>query len=557
MSAPVLLELRVRDLGIIDELTVLLGPGLTAVTGETGAGKTLVLTALALIAGARADATIVRGGAAEARVEGRFVDPLTGGETVLARVVPADGRSRAYIDGRLATVGELAELAGSLVDLQGQHSHRSLLEPAVQVTILDEFGGSATSEPLAAYRAARAALHEAEAVLAALGGDERARAREADVLRFQIAELAAAGIDDPDEPAALEVEEALLADAEAHRDALRTAYDALAGAGLDSLGRAVGELAPRAPFAATSDRLRGLQAEVADAAGELRGLLESVVVDPQRLATVQQRRKLLRELGRKYGGTVPEMQAFAADAAARLAEIDEHEVRAAAAEASRSAAAGAQRAAADRLHDARVSAAAALAAAAGEHLARLAMPTARLEVAVEPREATENGADRVSFLLAANAGEPLRPLARAASGGELSRAMLALRVAARSEAGSAAAAPVLVFDEVDAGIGGEAGIAVGRELAALARSSQVICVTHLAQVAAFADAQIVVAKRSAGGRTRAGAEPVDGEARVAELSRMLAGDGSSEHARRHAEELLVAAAGVVAPSGRGRRGGAR
>lgn len=555
MNGATLVELRVQDLGIIEDLAVLLPPGLTAVTGETGAGKTLVMTALALLGGARADASVVRGGAAEARVEGRFVDE-DGEETVLARVVPAEGRSRAYLDGRLATVAELAEVAGALVDLHGQHAHQSLLEPTVQVRLLDEFIGEPATRALAAYRAARDGVREAEAALAALGGDAGARMREADLLRFQIAELTEAALEDPEEQSRLETEEAILADAASHREALREAYDALAGPAVDAIGRAHGALAPRPPFAPAADRLRGLQAEVADAAQDLRAQLESVVVDPSRLAVVQERRRLLRDLGRKYGATVAQMQEFAAGASARLEEIEQHEVLAEAAEARRVDALEAQGRAAAALHDLRVEAAGALAVAAGERLTRLAMPAARLEVQVEAREPTEDGADRVTFLLAANAGEPARPLARAASGGELSRAMLAIRVALRPDGVAGTPAPVIVFDEVDAGIGGEAGAAVGRELAALAGGAQVICVTHLAQVAAFADAQVVVAKRAAGGRTRAVAGIVEGEARVVELSRMLAGDGSSEHARRHAEELLGAASGSARPA-RGRRGGTR
>ena len=228
MSGATLTELRVRDLGIIEELAVVLGPGLTAVTGETGAGKTLVMTALALLGGARADAAVVRSGCAEAHVEGRFID-AAGEETVLTRIIPADGRSRAYVDGRLATVGELSERAGALVDLHGQHAHQSLLEPAVQVRLLDEFAGPPAREALAAYRAARGEVRAAERALEALGGDAGARMREADLLRFQIEELTAAGLEDVDEAERLEAEEEILAAAGAPREALREAYHAPAG----------------------------------------------------------------------------------------------------------------------------------------------------------------------------------------------------------------------------------------------------------------------------------------------------------------------------------------
>lgn len=540
-----LLELRVTDLGIIEELSVLLERGLTVVTGETGAGKTLVMTALALLGGARADSSMVRAGASEARIEGRFFDPEVEDEIVLVRVVPVDGRSRAYVNGGLVTIGELSERCGSLVDLHGQHSHQSLLDPATQTNLLDRFCGEPAIRGLNAYRAARSNLNEAKRKLDELGGDERARARELDLLKFQIDELVAASLSDPDEADLLESEEELLADAEAHQIALRTAYEALQGVAGDAIGAATSALVGRPPFAAHETRIRGLQAEISDVAHDLRSTLESVVVDPSRLAAVQERRRLLRELGRKYGATCGEMIAFLNTVQMRYEEIASHAERAAAAESEIAEAFAAQHEAAKYLTEVRREAAAGLAGAVEAHLARLAMPSARFEVHVEEGEETDDGGDRVVFLLSANTGEPLRPLARAASGGELSRSMLAVRVAlhsAESNAGvKVGVVPLLVFDEVDAGIGGEAGIAVGRELAGLGRAGQVLCVTHLAQVAAFADNQIVVTKRSVAKRTIATAEVVSGEGRILELSRMLAGVGSSEHARRHAEELISSA----------------
>jgi len=528
-------ELHVSDLGIVDDATILVAEGLTAITGETGAGKTLLVEALELLLGGRADAMLVRKGASEARVEGRFGDP-SGDEVVLARVVPDDGRSRAYIDGRLATVGELSEVGARFVDLHGQHDHQSLLSPAVQRNALDRFAGPEALGPLARLREARAEIRMLDGELATLGGDARARAREIDLLRFQIGEIEDAGIDEPGEDVALEAEEALLSDAAGHREALTEAFEVIDTGALDAVGAAVAALANRVPFAVLLERLRAAQADLADLERELRLAVETVSDDPARLEEVRARRRHLRELGRKYGETLADVLTFADDARARLAELEGFETRAGELEIARADATARVDAAACELSDARRATAPALAAAVSAHLGDLAMPSARLEVLVAPGTPGDDGADDVTYLLAANPGEPARPLARAASGGELARAMLALRLVLTE------APPTLVFDEVDAGIGGEAGSAVGRLLGDLGGRHQVLCVTHLAQVAAYADAQIVVEKREEGGRTVATVTPVEGEARVAELSRMLAGMVDSAHARSHAAELLQRAA---------------
>jgi DNA repair protein RecN (Recombination protein N) len=528
-------ELHVTDLGIVDDATILLDDGMTAITGETGAGKTLLVEALELLVGERATATLVRSGASEARVEGRFVDD-DGNEVVLARIVPEDGRSRAYVDGRLATVAELSEVGATLVDLHGQHSHQSLLAPAVQRAALDRFAGNAALEALDDLRAARADGKRIDAELAALGGDARARVREIDLLQFQIQEIGDAGIVDAGEDVTLEAEETLLGDAAAHREALTAAFTALDGDALDAVGVAVGALTNRSPFAELLERLRVVQAELADLERELRLAVEGVSDDPQELERVRTRRRMLRELTRKYGDTLGDVLAYARTSSERLQELESYEVRAAELEDERAAVQERIEQAARALSEARRAAAPALAAAVTEHLDDLAMPSARVEVLVEPGPLTDDGADDVAYLLAANPGEPARPLARAASGGELARAMLALRLVLTE------APPTLVFDEVDAGIGGEAGNAVGRLLGDLGARHQVLCVTHLAQVAAHADAQIVVEKREENGRTVASVTPVEGDPRLAELSRMLAGVVESSHARSHAAELLQRAA---------------
>jgi DNA repair protein RecN (Recombination protein N) len=553
-----LTELHIEHLGVIERLELVLGPGLTALTGETGAGKTMLVEAIELLVGGRADASIVRPGAAEARVDGRFV--LGAGddaeELVLTRVVPADGRSRAYVNGRLATVASLAELGARAVDLHGQHAHQSLLAPATQRAALDRFGGV----DLGPLRAARARLTELEAELAALGGDERARAREIDLLRFQVDELDTAGIDDADEEAKLAAEEEVLADAVAHREAGLAALLALTddGGARDALGTALGLLADRSPYAAPTGRLRDVLADVDDVASDLRSLAERIDEDPARLGAVRARRQLLRDLCRKYGDDLAEVMAYHAESSERLAKLERFDERAGELDRARRDAMQTVHAAAADVGAARRRAAPALAAAVEAHLRTLAMPNAAVSVEVadshapatadppagapdvQPVGASAADGERVQFLLAANPGAPLLPLQRVASGGELARAMLALRLVltdANLPRAVAGRAMTLVFDEVDAGIGGAAAVAVGRALAALSRDHQVLVVTHLPQVAALADAHVVVTKHVEGRTTTASATRVDGDERVDEIARMLSGR-ATDSARRHALELL-------------------
>ncbi len=552
-----LVELAVANLGVIDELALVLGPGMTALTGETGAGKTLLVEAIELLMGGRADPLLVRPGATEATVEGRFV--VNGEERVVTRVVPEQGRSRAYVDGRMATATVLAELGGALVDLHGQHDHQSLLSGAVQREALDRFA----HVDLTPVSSARAALAGVTAELAALGGDAGARAREADLLAFQRGELEAAGLHDPAEDEALSLEEDRLADAVAHREAAAIAQAALTGDGdgalpsgaapsaLDALGTATGALGNRRPFASVAERLRSIQAELADAATELRSLAETIEDDPARVAAVRERRQLLHDLVRKYGSARIEGTATAGEAPSRTAAtaalsgviayglavserldaLAAHDERAAALEARAEALAAAQLEAEAVVGRSRRTAAPRLARAVSSHLGELGMAKARLEVKVG-----DGFGDDVAFLLSANPGSPPLPLTRVASGGELARTMLALRLVLSSSP------PTLVFDEVDAGIGGAAALAVGRALAALGADRQVLVVTHLPQVAAFADAQVAVAKQARGRRTVSTADPVHGVDRVVELSRMLSGSPDSSVAREHAAELLSGAA---------------
>ena len=494
-----LTELRIENVGVIREVQLLLGPGLWAVTGETGAGKTMVVEALDLLLGGRADAVVVRAGAAEARVEGRFEIDDT--EVVLARVVPAEGRSRAYVDGRLATVAALVDWGARLVDLHGQHAHQSLFAVAAQRQALDQFG-KVDLEPL---RSARARVAEIDATAAAIGGDGRARAREIDLLRFQVTELDAAGLDDPAEDDELRRLEDLLADATAHREAAELAVEALTadGGAIDAAGAAAGALADRAPFSAAGERLTNLLAELADVASEIRHTGEAIDDDPARLTGVRERRQVIRDLRRKYGDTVAEVMTFHREAADRLRELEGHDERLALLERERAGAiAGLQRA--ERaVGAARRAAAAPLAARVTEQVRRLAMPRAELEVHIDADDPAGEG---VSFLFAANPGLGAAPLAKVASGGELARVMLALRLVLT------AAPDTLVFDEVDAGIGGAAAVAVAESLAELGERHQVLVVTHLAQVAAVATRHVTVTKVVVGDTTETAVGTVDAEA---------------------------------------------
>jgi DNA repair protein RecN (Recombination protein N) len=525
-----LVELRVRELGVIADLDVVLGPGLTALTGETGAGKTLVVDALSLLLGGRADGAVVRSGAPEALVEGRFVDEQ-GEEVVLARAVPASGRSRGFVDGRMASVALLAETGSGLVDLYGQHEHQSLVRPTAQRQALDRFAGV----DLGPVRALRRAIADLDAQVDALGGDDATRARELDLLAYELAEIDGLEIASADEDETLAEQEAMLADATALRDALVAAHGELANDAPAAAGEraraALRLLEQHEALAGHASHLRSVLAEMDDVASELRRAAEVVEEDPERLAWVRERRERLRRVVRKHGENLGDVLAFAESARRRAGELVAADETRSSLAVRRSALVAELEVAENAVGAARRRAAPALARQVEQHFGDLALAGARLEVAL----AETGPADDVELLLASNPGEPFQPLARAASGGELARTMLALRLVLT------AGPPTLVFDEVDAGIGGAAALAVGRALAELALERQVLVVTHLAQVAAYADSQIAVAKVLDGGRSVTIARPVEGDERLAELARMLSGHPDSATARRHAAEILVAA----------------
>jgi len=519
----VLTELHIENLGVIDTLNLQLSEGLVALTGETGAGKTMIVEAINLLVGGRADAGMIRPGATEARVEGRFVHGDE--EVILCRTIPLDGRSRAYVNGRLATVGQLAEHGLDLVDMHGQHAHQSLLGAKAQREALDAYA-KVDLEPL---RNARAVVTEIDAALATLGGDDRMRAREIDLLRFQVNEIIEAALQGADEDEHLSREEDVLADAVNYREALWKAVASLAeeSGATDNLGSAISALSNKEPFASFVTRLKALQSELEDISADIRDEADSIEENPSRLDEVRQRRQLLVDLRRKYGDSLEEVIAFGNESAVRLAELESFEARAATLDQERAAAVRKLEAAQAVVGKARRDGAAPLAQQVQKNLRTLAMAHAVIDVSVG-----QDPGDDVVFLLAANPGSPVMPLTKVASGGELARTMLALRLVLSSGPNT------LVFDEVDAGIGGEAAVAVAQALALLGKRHQVLVVTHLPQVAAAGYAHIQVSKSVRNGKTYAQAAVLGEEERIAEIARMLSGGVAEATALEHARELL-------------------
>ncbi|GGT41815.1 DNA repair protein RecN [Streptomyces kurssanovii] len=571
--------MRIRSLGVIDDAVVELSPGFTAVTGETGAGKTMVVTSLGLLLGGRADPALVRIGAKSAVVEGRIrvsADApaalraeeagaeLDDGTLLVSRTVSAEGRSRAHLGGRSVPVGMLAELADELVAVHGQTDQQGLLRPARQREALDRYAGDAVAVPHAKYAAAYRRLRAVSTELEELTTRARERAQEADLLRFGLNEIAAV------EPRAgedveLAAEAERLGHAEALASAASVAHAGLAGNPEDpevvdattlvaGAGRALEAVRSHDPaLAALADRIGEISILLGDVAGELAGYADNLDADPLRLAAVEERRAALTQLTRKYGEDIAGVLAWAEEGAVRLTELDSDDDRIGELTAERDALRAELSGLAQALTDARTEAAARFAEAVTEELASLAMPHARVSFAVRQTESADeasgvevggrcvvygpSGVDEVELLLAPHPGAPPRPIAKGASGGELSRVMLAVEVVF---AGTDPV-PTYLFDEVDAGVGGKAAVEIGRRLAKLAKSAQVVVVTHLPQVAAFADRQLLVEKTNDGTVTRSGVTVLEGEDRVRELSRMLAGQEDSETARAHAEELLATA----------------
>lgn len=562
-------EIRIEDLGVIGRAHVPLGPGLTAITGETGAGKTMVLTGLGLLLGAKADAGAVRPGAAQATAEGCFVvDPGSAlaerareagaqvdddGTLVAVRTVAAAGRSRAFLGGRSVPQAVLAEVAEELVTVHGQADQVRLRSPRRQREALDAFAGTDHAQTLGRYRRAWADRQDAVAELTRLRDEAQERAREAELLRLGLAEVEKVA-----PQAGEDLELAAEAERLGHADDLRTAalvaHAAVSGAeepdvppgavgAVEQARRALEHVADHDPrLADVAARLAEVGYVLADLGTELAGYADDVQADPARLEAVQSRRAELTALARTHGGTVDDVLRWADEAGLRLLELDRGEDRVAELTERVEALDADLVELAGRVTARRQEAADRLAAAVTAELAGLAMPDARLEVRLTPLdEPGPWGAEEVEMLLVPHPGAPARPLGQGASGGELSRIMLAIEVAlATSPESGAARPPTFVFDEVDAGVGGRAAAEVGRRLAELARQAQVVVVTHLAQVAAFADRHLVVRKSRHGDAdvvTVSDVREVTGDERLAELARMLSGQ-DTEVALQHAAELL-------------------
>jgi DNA repair protein RecN (Recombination protein N) len=547
-------ELTVENLAVVESVRLELARGFTVLTGETGAGKSLVVDAVALALGARASTDLVRAGTDGARVEALFDAPAIADDDALADVVAAgdgmlivrrdvaaDGRSTVRVNDRAVTVGGLASLGARLGEIHGQHDQQRLLEPVHQLALLDGFGGHEPllSEVAAAHHAWRATLAAGSELLA----DAHELARRVELLRHQVDEIAAAA-PRTGEDAELEAQLRAAAHAETIVRSAQAAVAALrdeAGAG-EALSIAERGLVTAAAhddrFGTLAERAAALAAEITELARDASSAADGVDLDPGSRIAAEERLALLYDLRRKYGDSLEAVIAFgaaAADELDRLEHAEEERTRLRAEEERLRAAleragamlSAARRAAADRLSD-----------AVNVELPPLGLPAGAFGVAIESADVGPNGADQVTFTFAPNPGEPPRPLGRIASGGEASRLSLALKVvlAAADET------PLLVFDEIDAGIGGRNALELGQRLRALSAFHQVLCVTHLPQVAAHADAHIVIGKRVDDGRTTTEVRRVADDERAAELAAMLAGEDAGSEAHAAADALLRSAA---------------
>ncbi|HET9620956.1 MAG TPA: DNA repair protein RecN [Kofleriaceae bacterium] len=552
-------HLRVTNFAILSDVAIELGEGMNVLTGETGAGNSLIVEAVNLLRGGRASADIPRAGADEAVVEaivevpddlaarvacvieGAGLPSGDGREVFIRRVIQRGGRSRTYVNGALTTLARLAELGALLIDLSGQHQHQGLVDPGRHLEILDAFAG----EPalVAAMAAAWAELRRYDDEVAQLGGDEHQREARLDYLRYQLDELDTAALQ-PGEDAAIDVERARLASVDSLQAAARAAEDALY-AGDDSARDRVASAAREIERAARTDpglepmtrQLGEIETLIDDAADQLRDYADKLEGDPERLAALDERLALIRRLTRKHNGSLDDVISKAHELRLELDALTGRNLRLAELASLRARAAAAALTAAAALSKSRGRAARRLEKEVGAALSELGMGSAQLTVIVEPRALGPTGSDRIELMLASNKGEDTRPLTKVASGGELSRIMLALKLALRR----ADEVATYVFDEVDTGIGGATAQVVGHQIRTVADHRQVLCVTHLPQIAAFADHHFHVEKTELAGRTETHVRRLVGTARRDELARMLGGHATSK-ARAHAAELLADAA---------------
>ena len=574
-----LVELSISNFAIIDHLRLTLAPGFNVLTGETGAGKSIIIDAVSSLLGAKVGSEQVRAGCSQARVEGVFAldegfrqratlrallqdygvyDEEQGGTVILTREINASGRSVARLNGRAVTLGLLQQVGGMLVDIHGQTEHLSLLKASQHIEFLDEYGGLRGERGLLAARVAE--LKRMRAELDRLLKDERQLARQADLLRFQVEEIAAARLT-PGEEENLVAERNVLANAEKLTESAQAVYELL-NEGVDEQRPAVDLLAEASTRAAEMvrvdpsleeqrRRLEELTYELQEVVRAIRAYRDSIEHNPVRLEMVEERLELIRNLKRKYGSTVDEVLEFGRQAAAELDSLGSREERLEELRNQEVALLGEVGSVASDLSERRRAAASRLSQAVEGELAELSMAKARFAVAIVQSEDPAGvplpdgrrcafdatGVDQVEFLIAPNPGEPLKPLVKIASGGETSRLMLALK----SILSEVDAVPSLIFDEIDAGIGGRAGHVVARKLWSLTANHQVMCVTHLPQIASFADRHFRVSKAVEGERTYTQLVEMGEEERVAELSIMLGGLGQSSRARENARELLAQA----------------
>jgi DNA repair protein RecN (Recombination protein N) len=550
-----LTTLRIRNLALVAELTLDLAPGLNVLTGETGAGKSVILGALGLVLGQRADRTLIRSGADACTVEAVFevehrgrtlpdpdllarhgIEPCEGGQLILKRTFTAAGANRQFVNGSPTSLATLAEIAGDLVDLHGPHDHQSLLKPSRQLAVLDAFGGLGSVRSV--FEKAFRAREEILAARKALVVDEQAYARQLDLLRFQVREIEAARLTDDDE--ALEAEHHRAANSARLIDLSRGALELLSEQDdavltrFGSLGRVLQDLQRLDPGV---ESLVALHGQTLALLQELQlGLSrygDSVDIDAERLAFLEERLNLLQSLKRKYGQTLADVGSFGVEARRRLEQLEGRDAELVRLDAALQRSDEDLRRAGDELTAARRKLVAKLSKAAGKELAALGFRQSQLEVGLSRLETpSPSGFDACEFQFAPNPGEPARPLRAIASSGELARVMLALKtVLAREDE-----VPVLVFDEVDANVGGETASAVGVKLRQIAEQHQVLCITHLAPVAAAGHVHYRVTKEVQDGRTESSVTRLDRSERIEEVARMLG--GATAAARRHAEELL-------------------
>jgi len=557
-------ELRIENLLLIERAELRLEPGLNAITGETGAGKTVLAHSLDLLLGGRPKTDIVRPGAEEAWVEGAFdLDPAMGAdpdlaeliervpageeEIVLARRVSAAGRSSAFVAGRAATAADLKALGGRLLAFYGQHEHRKLTLASAQAEVLDGFAGPDHLELRDAYRSAHAEAVAAERELGELRDREGARERDLDLLRFELAEIEELA-PDPGERDELVTERDRLQSVEGLREAAASAVAALSGAEGGEEGTATATLAAaegalgRGPgsdpaLGELHSRVAAIAVEAADVAAELRSYLDDLEADPERLEQVESRLDAIERLIRKHGGSAEAVLEHGERCRAEIEQLERADQHAGELEAALARAERERARLGEELSDSRGKAAPELESAVAAELSELAMDGARIVVALEPhpRGFGPSGRESIELRVATNPGMPLAPLGETASGGELSRVMLAL-----TGQGRGSEVETLVFDEIDAGIGGKVARRVGERLRDLGEERQVLCITHLPQVASLAAAHFRVHKSAAGESTTATVERVGGDELVAEIVRMLGADGGDEAAEGHARELLAA-----------------